>query len=77
MYFSLQMHQLNPQMPGGLRWYANWNVNEERIQGDTISCIGGSGPASTAVCLFASVQMQQVLCVTSLHHSINHLVNVL
>jgi len=33
MYFSLQMHQLNTQMPGGLRWYANWNVNEERIQG--------------------------------------------
>ena len=34
MYFSLKMHKLNQHIPGGLRWYADWNITEDRIQGN-------------------------------------------
>ena len=34
MYFSLKYHVISHLMPGGMRWYADWSITEERIEGD-------------------------------------------
>lgn len=33
LYFSLKYHNLSHLMPGGMQWYSQWTVSEERIYG--------------------------------------------
>lgn len=33
MYFSLKYHNISHLMPGGMQWYSQWSVTEDRIKG--------------------------------------------